>query len=519
MLTQCRNTTTAKAGSDSHFNTLGSAWLRLTCVLRALMTAINMPLSSGAGRLHDGKPSNPAVGEDGPIPDRSTEASAGNGTSKKGTCPKPNGHERGGKRERGGGKGGGASRSVDGSSPRCMMMELASGICLGLGLKLLLGLQMEFSDKPNARYGPRDMYRMLLSMCCGSRESATAEGQYQNGLLPGKVRLPSRSWLLKKVGAVRHDHMLKRCQVMVRRTVLHAKRHGMLRHPVDVAIDEHDIPFHAKCMKMSYAVFSRGKKGTIQFNRLATIYCMVNGQRLTLGVEVVRRRDDTASVVRRLLGRCRTCGIRISSVTADRGFYSTAVMAAIREAGYPVVMPAVKHGNVKQMIRKFDAGRIGAVSAHTMSSGEMSESFKLVILRRQEANRNMSDEARALARLHKREICVEDKYYVFATTMPDSWMGGDPHRVAEFYRQRWSIENSYKSYEQLRPWTTSNSHSVRILLWFIPFVLYNLWMIARHVTGRQTGINGGRPPYPLYLFVSYMLAELNVAARSGRPPD
>ena len=71
--------------------------------------------------------------------------------------------------------------------------------------------------------------------------------------------------------------MLKRSKTMVRRTVLHAKRYGMLRRPVIVAINEHDIPFHAKCMKMAYSVFLRGKKGTIQFNRLVTMFCVKDG--------------------------------------------------------------------------------------------------------------------------------------------------------------------------------------------------------------------------------------------------
>ena len=118
---------------------------------------------------------------------------------------------------------------------------------------------------------------------------------------------------------------------------------------------------------------------------------------------------------------------------------------------------------------------------------------------------------------------MEDGYYVFATTLTDSWISGDPKHVDDLYKLRWGIENSYKScdksYEQLRPWTTSNRHSVRILLWYIPFILYNLWMLARFLTGRRTGIVGGRPPLPLHRFVSYMLAVLTVEAKSGRPPD
>ena len=336
------------------------------------------------------------------------------------------------------------------------------------------------------------------------------------------MRLPSGSWLLKKLGSVRHDYMLKRSRIMLRRTVLHAKRHGMLRRPVTVMIDEHDIPFHAKIMKMKYAIFSRGKKGTIRFNRIITIFCVVDGQRLTLGAEVVRRKDEQAEIVGRLLERCRACGVHISAVLMDRGYYSTAVMERVREAGHPMVMPAVKHDNIKDLIQKHDAGELDAISTHTISSGDRSETFRLVILRRQKRERGMSAEARTLAKLYEKQVLVEDEYYVFATTLPDSRIEWDLNRVAQTYKMRWGIENSYKSYEELRPWTTSDSHSVRIILWFIPFVLYNLWMMARYITARQAGMAGmagGRPPLPLLRFVSHMRSILSVEAKPGRPPD
>ena len=399
------------------------------------------------------------------------------------------------------------------------METLAYGVCLMIGSSLLGELGIKFSTKHNAKYSLPDMYRMLLSMCYGSKGSATAEGQYKTSKGKGNVRLPSRSWLLNHIRTIRHDFMLIRCQKMIMRCVKRAKRHGMLRQPVRVAIDEHDIPFHSKCMKMLYAVFSKGKKGTIRFNRLATIYCIVDGQRFTLGVDVVRRGETNAEVVARLLEQCKKCHIRILTVTMDRGFYSTAVMATVREAGYTLIMPAVKYDTIKTLIRKFDAGELDAISEHTMSSGKLSESFKIIIMRRKKAERQITKEAKALAKLHEKQVVVGNKYYVFATTLPDSWIRGDPNRVSEFYRLRWGIENSYKSYEELRPWTTSNSYSVRILLWFFPFVLYNLWMIARFITARKLAIVEGRSPCELHLFVSYMLGQMKAIAMSGRPPD
>ena len=416
-------------------------------------------------------------------------------------------------------KAGNAGSNVNDATLQGIMRMLAGGLCMNLGLVLLAGLGVKFSDDIRAKYDLSDMYRMLVAMCCDGKENSTAEHQYQASLGSGGVRLPSRSWLYKKLGGVRNDYMLKRCQRMLRRSVLRAKRHGMLRHPVIVAIDEHDIPFHAKVMKMGLALFSRGKKGTIKFNRIITIFCVVDGQRITLGAEVLRSQQDQAAAVGRLLKQCRDSGIRISLVIMDRGYYSTGVMATVREAGHPMLMPAVKHDNIKDEIKKFDAGELDAISERAISSGDRSETFRLIILRRQKPERSMSAEHRALLKLHEKQVRVEDKYYVFATTLPDSRINGDPKNVADLYKMRWGIENSYKSYEQLRPWTTSNKLSVRILLWFIPFILYHLWLLARFLTAKRTGVAGGRPPLTLSLFVKGILNKLNDNARSGRPPD
>ena len=416
-------------------------------------------------------------------------------------------------------KAGNAGPDVNDATLMGIMRMLAGGLCMNLGLVLLAGLGVKFSGDIRAKYDLSDMYRMLVAMCYDGKENATAEHQYQASLGSGGVRLPSRSWLLKKLGEVRSDYMLKRCQRMLRRSVLRAKRHGMLRHPVIVAIDEHDIPFHAKVMKMGLALFSRGKKGTIKFNHIITIFCVVDGQRITLGAEVLRSQQDQAAAVGRLLKQCSDCGVRISLVIMDRGYYSTSVMETVREAGHPMLMPAVKHDNIKDEIKKFDAGELDAISERAISSGDRSESFRLIILRRQKPERSISAEHRALLKLYEKQVSVEDKYCVFATTLPDSRINGDPKNVAELYRMRWGIENSYKSYEQLRPWTTSNKLSVRILLWFIPFILYNLWLLARFLTAKQTGMAGGRPPLTLSLFVKGILNKLNDNARSGRPPD
>ena len=300
----------------------------------------------------------------------------------------------------------------------------------------------------------------------------------------------------------------------------------MLRHPIDVAIDEHDIPSYAKVMNMAYAVFSRYKKGTKKFHRLATLHWIVEGHRPTLGVEVVRRGDDAAGTVQRLLWRARRRGIRMSSITIDRGFHSVDIIETIKATGIPLVMPAVKLDPVKDILKKYEAGGREAVSAHAITNGTgRSTTYTLAILEREDLEKKytkMSREERKLTDLHDDDARVR-QYYLFATTMGEGWIGGDPHRVAEFYRRRWGIENSYKSYEAMRPPTTGTDYSVRILPWFIPFILYDIWIPARFMATRGRGsLLGARPPATLSMSVSELLEAASMRPADnpgGHPPD
>ena len=83
-----------------------------------------------------------------------------------------------------------------------------------------------------------------------------------------------------------------RCLKMADRTVMRMKRHGMLRVPVDVAIDKHTIPRYDKTYNMLNIITSKFKSGTYHFNCLATINCTVEGSRAFLGATIVRRMDS-----------------------------------------------------------------------------------------------------------------------------------------------------------------------------------------------------------------------------------
>ena len=97
-------------------------------------------------------------------------------------------------------------------------------------------------------------------------------------------------------------------------------------------------------------------------------------------------------------------------------------------------------------------------------------------------------------------------------------VAGDPDRFVEIYRQRWGIETGYRCYEEMRPKTTSHNESVRILLMFFPFLIYNAWVIAGHILERRYGARY-RQGLTMELVVTLFVDFSEYLARMGRLPD
>ena len=168
-------------------------------------------------------------------------------------------------------------------TPLEFMAIMAADTGTKLALSLLEALKLPFSNKPNAKYDLHDMYRILLAVCAREGNQSSMDGAYREDHRPGgSKKLISRTRALEIIRGVRHDFMLKRRGNVVARLMARARRYGMLRRSIDAAIDMRDIPLYAKDL-MKYAVYSKYRSGTKRFVRLATIHCVVAGQRLALG--------------------------------------------------------------------------------------------------------------------------------------------------------------------------------------------------------------------------------------------
>ena len=321
---------------------------------------------------------------------------------------------------------------------------------------------------------------------------------------------------------VRYDRMLSRCTKMASRMVRRSRRHGLLRGNVDISMDMHDIPLYARVMNLIYACATKRKKGTSFVTLYIMAHYVINGHKMTLDVILVKRGDKIEDLVYRLLQMCKKDGVRINSVTMDRGFYSTRVAAMLQQNRIPFVMPAIKRKSIEEKINAFSKGEIPAVSQFTMISDDKKTSadVTLVITERPEKKQDMTVENQKLMDLYNKKTKEYGKYVPFITNMKFHNIQDDPEQVAEFYRRRWGIEVSYKKYEQIRPWTTSTNHSVRILLLFFPFILYNAWVLVNYLATRKSNRHASskkpakynRPECSLGLFAKTLHDILNQRA-------
>ena len=369
-------------------------------------------------------------------------------------------------------------------------------------------IRIKFSDRHNAMYDQKDLFRHLVAM---RGKHGYAEGaSHTEDVDRSSPPLPTGRWTLGKIRSIPEDAMLARCAQMIARSVRRLKRHGLLREPVDIAIDFHDVCRYDKDPDMRFMRYSKHKNGTHLFNTLASVHCVTEGCRACLGVLMRTRDTFPADAVAALLDMCKNNGIRVRTLLLDREFYSAEIMNLLEKRDVTWLMPAVKTDTVKRAISEFEKGERGAVSLHSVGSGNMRAGFTLIVRPAEDG-----DDARETA-TGIREGESESAYHVFATNASPGVVMPDPDRFVEMYRRRWGIETAFRCYEQVRPRTTSRNESVRLLLLFFPMLLYNAWILARHLFCRD----GGSVTWiTLKIFSRYLEVLTRESVRHAGPPD
>lgn len=137
---------------------------------------------------------------------------------------------------------------------------------------------------------------------------------------------------------------------------------GLLRHPLELAIDLKLIPYYGQAQPGQDGFLLRGpaKRGTTTFFGYASIYVIKKNKRFTLVLAAVRRSEGLVGVLQRLLERFFRLGGQIRCLYLDRQFYSVEVLRfLIEEKDIPLVMAVPqkgKTGGIKGLITRKGPG-------------------------------------------------------------------------------------------------------------------------------------------------------------------
>ncbi len=246
-----------------------------------------------------------------------------------------------------------------------------------------------------------------------------------------------------------------------------------------VAIDLTLTPYHGTHHTHENELYrSQAKSGTTHFHAYATAYLIRHGRRVTLALTFVRRGEDLARVVQRLLHTSRRAGVRPGLVLLDRGFFCVGVIRYFQAARTPFLMPVPLRGRKKDHpkgpggTRVFGYWKRSGRGHHTRrhTSGKTA-CVGIVVHCRNRAGRRGK---------HGRQRLV----YAYW-----GWEPPGAARVSQLYRLRFGIETSYPQMNQCRVRTCTRDPAVRLLLVGVALVLRNVWVWLHWevLSGRQRG--------------------------------
>lgn len=233
-----------------------------------------------------------------------------------------------------------------------------------------------------------------------------------------------------------------------------------------LAIDLTLIPYHGTHQADENELYrSQAKSGTSHFHAYGTAYLIRRGQRVTVALTYVRKGEDPAQVVKRLLQMARQAGVRPRLVLLDRGFFSVSVIRYFQAARTPFLMPVPLRGRKKEHPRGPGGTRVfgywnrSGRGQHTLTATRGKKAtVGIVVHCRNRAGRRGK---------YGRERLVY------------AYWGWDPPaaaQVSRLYRDRFGIETSYRQMNQCRARTCTRSPAVRLLLVGVALVLRNVWV-------------------------------------------
>ena len=301
------------------------------------------------------------------------------------------------------------------------------------GIKAIASL---FSIGRNSVYKAEDLTKALIQTCV---DNSSAE----------QVAGPSPDTLLRRLQQIDERTI---DQTLEERNAKLLRKLGLRRRAL-MALDFRTLPYYGA--EQPSLVSDSRLPGTRFGIRFAMLSVVEAGRTFTLRVEQVTPFRSVVEVLERMLDRV---PLEPKLLLMDRGFYAVEVILALKSRGIHFLMPAPRTASIKRLCKAFERGEIPAVVDYTVRGRKGSARVKLIFIRKKTAE--------------------GWKTYVFISDLPL-----DPTVAIELYRCRWRIETNNRELKKFMARTTSTNMKLRRIYYSLAALLYNLWIVMRHVLG------------------------------------
>ncbi len=241
-------------------------------------------------------------------------------------------------------------------------------------------------------------------------------------------------------------------------------------HPVDCAIDFHEIPYYGTAIdpKRPQFVKTKEERGTHRAYRYASLDIVTRDFRLTVGLRYLDHRGRLAAVLQDLLRDARATGVRIGRLYLDREFYGYEPLRFLAEQHLTVITP-LRLGSRQR--KRWEHGRRSYVTEHLLKDAKgRGAPLRLrihVVVRYQKGEKFGKHGCQYLIYAVLGGLSLEARHEV---PLP---------KTHELYRRRFGIESSYRVAEQGLPRTCARSVPWRLLYLGLALMLENEWVILR----------------------------------------
>lgn len=241
----------------------------------------------------------------------------------------------------------------------------------------------------------------------------------------------------------------------------------MPRRGLEMAIDFHDEPFYGKSEALrAYTVRGEAREGTTYFWRIATLYVIWRGVRVTLALTYVLPTEKTLTILQRLLQRRADLDFHPKVLYLDKGFASGKIIAYLQDdAKLPAILACPIRGE-EGGTRALCRGRKAYRTRYIFTDGTVTDLAIVPTLKR-----------------HPKTGRSKRPWLVYVVIHLD-WSA---KKVQQRYRRRFGIESSYRQLGQVRAHTNSRNPALRFFFLALALLLINFWVFLRCLCTRALG--------------------------------